>query len=967
MCGIAGVFAYGAEAPPVDEQELLRIREHMIRRGPDGAGLWISDDRRVGLAHRRLAIIDLSDGGAQPMATADGCLRITFNGEIYNYRELRRELEAKGYVFRSQSDTEVLLHLYADRGGEMVHALRGMYAFGIFDKRAQELFLARDPLGIKPLYYADDGANLRFATLVEALLEGGRIDTAEDVAGVAGFYIFGHVPEPFTFHRAVRLLPAGTTLRVGRYSVRGPSRYFSVTEEFRKAESNPSRLAAGEARELVRETLRESMRHHLVADVPVGIFLSAGVDSSVLSSLGAELNPGKVHAVTLGFHEYRGTLDDETTLAERTAASLGLRHTTQWIERRDFAHHGQDFFAAMDQASIDGVNSYLVSKAAAASGLKTSISGVGGDELFGGYPSFRDVPRMRRWVPDAPHAGGVLRAFCAPILRCVTSPKYAGLVEYGSSYAGAYLLRRALHMPWELPRLMGRERAAAALDALRPLERLQETIDGLGNERCIVSALEMCWYMRDQLLRDADWAGMVHGVEIRVPFVDVTVLRALAPMLAGTYPPTKAELVDAIAPGLGAEIAARRKTGFSVPVRDWLRTEFPRQSRQRGLRGWARLVGQRKGGRRFLSFVTDAYGGHGGIALYNRDLLQALCSFPRCASVVAIPRLMPNPPEPMPAKLAYLTAAAGGKLRYLATVLRVLRDDRGYDLVICGHINLLPLAWLTSWRLNAPLALFIHGIDAWQPTRSLFVNTLARRTHSVVAVSEMTAKKFRSWASSAKQQLHVLPNAIHAEWYGPGSKSCALLERYRLAGRTVLMTLGRLDPAEQYKGFDETLEVFPTLIEAVPDVAYLIVGDGDDRGRLEQKARALGIADRVVFAGRVSEAEKADHYRLADVFVMPSRGEGFGFVLLEAMACGIPVIASKSDGGREAVRDGRLGILVDPRDGDALKRTILEALARPKGSVPVGLEYFSFANFEARAHSLFAGVLSEASPDFGQL
>src|SRR5450759_1336274 len=178
MCGIAGIFSYRESAPPVDREELLRIREAMINRGPDGAGLWLSSDNRVGLAHRRLAIIDLSDTGAQPMATADGKLRITFNGEIYNYRELRKELEAKGYRFHSNSDTEVLLHLYADRGEEMVHALRGMYAFGIWDAREKSLFLARDPFGVKPLYYAENGKTFRFASQVKALLKGGRIDTA---------------------------------------------------------------------------------------------------------------------------------------------------------------------------------------------------------------------------------------------------------------------------------------------------------------------------------------------------------------------------------------------------------------------------------------------------------------------------------------------------------------------------------------------------------------------------------------------------------------------------------------------------------------------------------------------------------------------------------------------------------------------------------------------------------------------
>ena len=260
-----------------------------------------------------------------------------------------------------------------------------------------------------------------------------------------------------------------------------------------------------------------------------------------------------------------------------------------------------------------------------------------------------------------------------------------------------------------------------------------------------------------------------------------------------------------------------------------------------------------------------------------------------------------------------------------------------------------------------------YGIDAWQPTGSALTNVLARKARWVVSISATTAQKFRAWARPAAQQLLLLPNAIHAEKYGPGPKSPALLRRYGLEGGAVLMTLGRLDSAERYKGFDDVIELIPELIEAVPGLVYLIVGDGSDRARLQEKARVLGVADRVVFAGHVPEAEKADHYRLADAYVMPSRGEGFGFVLLEAMACGIPVVASTLDGSREAVRDGQLGIVTDPEHHEQLRGAILEALARPKGIVPAGLEHFSFGNFEARTHSLFAGVLSDAALPAGRI
>jgi asparagine synthase (glutamine-hydrolysing) len=958
MCGIAGIFSYREEAPPVGRDELLRMREAMVFRGPDGAGLWISGDARVGLAHRRLAIIDLSDNGLQPMASEDGGLQIVFNGEIYNYRELRRELESRGRVFRTDSDTEVLLHLYAERGADMVHALRGMFAFGIWDGHKREMFLARDPLGIKPLYYADDGGTLRFSTLVHALVEGGGIDTAEDVAGVGGFYLWGCVPEPHTFYRAVRALPAGHTLRVSRGASDAPRAYFSVATIFRQAEDAPLTLPDAEMHERIGAVMRESMRYHMVADVPVSLFLSAGVDSNVLASLGAALGPERLHGITLGFDEYRGTADDETVMAGAAAKGLGIGHQTQWLRRADFADQRPGFSRAMDQASTDGINSYLVARAARQSGFKLAISGLGGDELFGGYPSFRDVPRMRRLIPRAPFLGRALRGLAAPLLGSFTSPKYASLLEYGATYTGAYLLRRTLYLPWELPGLLGHERAAHALEQLRPLAALEASVEGLRNERCIVAALELSWYMRNQLLRDADWAGMYHGVEIRVPFVDAEVLRALAPMVAGANPPSKTHLVKAIAHPLTRDLLQRRKTGFSVPVADWLRAEFPALRHERGLRGWARVIGRIKGGTRHLALLTDAYGGHGGIALHNRDLLQSICDMPDCAKVVALPRVMPNPPEVMPPKLDYVMAAIGGKMRYLAQTARLLCRDHAFDLIVCGHINLVPLAYLIGRWLDRPVVLFIHGIDAWQPTRSALVNHLVRKIPWVVAVSELTAGRFRGWVRAPEQKVLVNPNGIHLDWYGPGPKDEALLDRYGLRNRRVLMTLGRLVSVERYKGFDEVIDIMPRMLRYAPDLAYLIAGDGSDRGRLQAKVDAMGLASHVVFAGPVAEREKAAHYRLADVFVMASRGEGFGFVLLEALACGIPVIASKLDGGREAIREGELGSLIDPGNADELEQALVEALAKPREQVLPGLAYFASGNFARRTQALIRTIVS---------
>ncbi len=596
MCGIAGIFAFRESAPPVDERELLRIREAMIHRGPDGAGLWISDDRRVGLAHRRLAIIDLSEAGAQPMVTADGNFRVTFNGEIYNYRELRRELETKGYRFRSNSDTEVLLHLYADRGQDMVHALRGMYAFALWDERRKQLFLARDPFGIKPLYYAADGRAFRFASQVKALLRGGAIGNEAEPAGHAGYFVWGSVPEPFTLYKAVRAVPAGARLLVDASGLRGPTAFFSVAEEFAKALPDSRPATDGHVAEGVLAALRDSVRHHMIADVPVGAFLSAGLDSSTLMALASEDSRSDLRTLTLGFKEYEGTDNDETGLAEIASARYGASHETRWVTRRDFETELPRILEAMDQPSIDGVNTYFVGKAAAEAGMKVAISGLGGDELFGGYPSFRDVPRLRRAASvfsGVPKFGRAFRSALSPLARRFTSPKYAGVLEYGGSYGGAYLLRRAVFMPWELPEVMDPELAAEGWNDLQQLPRLERSTDGLSGERQIVSALELSWYMRNQLLRDADWAGMAHSLEIRVPYLDVTFFRSLAPLICGARVPVKkADLARALKPPLPNGMIRRAKTGFSVPVREWCIDMYGRQAESRGMRGWAKYVVQ---------------------------------------------------------------------------------------------------------------------------------------------------------------------------------------------------------------------------------------------------------------------------------------------------------------------------------------------------------------------------------------
>jgi glycosyltransferase involved in cell wall biosynthesis len=360
---------------------------------------------------------------------------------------------------------------------------------------------------------------------------------------------------------------------------------------------------------------------------------------------------------------------------------------------------------------------------------------------------------------------------------------------------------------------------------------------------------------------------------------------------------------------------------------------------------------------RILFLAMEAFGGLGGIAKYNRDLLRALCSAPEVEEVVAVPRRMALAPETMPPKLTYITKALPDRVSYIKAVLRLLKARSRFDLIVCGHIKLLPVAALVKLITRGRLLLLIYGIDVWVPPKTILIKYLLRKIDSIISISEITMHKFLEWSQLTQKQYFILPNAVIQKNYGVGAKSPELLERYGLKDKVVLMTLGRLAAEEKYKGFDEIMDLLPVLANRISNIAYLIVGDGDDRPRLEAKARSLGIRDRLVFAGFVPEAEKADHYRLADAFVMPGRGEGFGFVFLEALACGIPAVGSTLDGSREALRGGSLGILVDPRRPEEIQAGIIEALSRPRGVIPPGLEYFFFENFEARCHQILPSVV----------
>jgi asparagine synthase (glutamine-hydrolysing) len=572
MCGIAGlIFTSNAAENPAAEA-MHKMNDSMRRRGPDGEGIWSGGS--IVLGHRRLAILDLDARSNQPMVSGCGRYVIVFNGEIYNFRELRRTLESSGFVFRTASDTEVLLALFAQYGEQMLTKLRGMFAFALWDVQSRELFLARDPYGIKPLYYAQTKQGFAFASQVKALLASCLVSTEPEPAGLAGFYLWGSVPEPWTLYRDLFALPAGHWLRVRGGVMEAPVCWHDIRVHWQGEVRPPPISGQGiqPLQERVRQAVLDSVQAHLVADVPVSVFLSGGIDSGVLAGLASELG-AQVEGITIGFEEYLGQDHDEVPIARAVAAHYGLPHHVRQVTRAEFEQDLPRILNAMDQPSIDGVNTWFASKAAAERDYKVVLSGLGGDELFCGYPTFRQIPRMAalgRALAAVTGARALLKAPCAWFAHRRAQPKFAGIPTWMDSLEGWYFLRRGLFQPTELTALMGSEQAReglARLGGTPPSMNAANARDGFA----AVGLLESTHYLRNQLLRDSDWASMGHSLELRTPLVDAKVLETLGPCVSGFAGGAgKTMLARAPKKPLPDAVIHRHKTGFGLPMAQWL-------------------------------------------------------------------------------------------------------------------------------------------------------------------------------------------------------------------------------------------------------------------------------------------------------------------------------------------------------------------------------------------------------------
>jgi asparagine synthase (glutamine-hydrolysing) len=571
MCGIAGIIRSGGnEAGNLacsDREAVSRILKAQRHRGPDGEGLF--QDARVVLGHRRLSIIDLSAAGRQPMSNEDGSLQITFNGEIYNHRELRADLIRAGHAFRSRTDTEVILHGYEQWGiAELLGRLRGMFAFALYDTR-RGLILARDRMGIKPLYYHAGADFVVFASEVKALLCGGLVPDERDRNALAGFLIAGTVPAPLTFIKGVSCLPAGHWAEYCNGAIK--------IRKFWDLERTASdQCPYSDPRELP-VILEDAVRGHLISDVPLGVFLSGGVDSAGLVALARRIR--KEHGDSL---TTLTVVFDEKEYSEANSASELARHfQTDHREIRvtsaDFKRELPAFMAAMDQPTNDGVNSYFVSKAAREAGLTVVLSGLGGDEVFWGYKHYRWL--RFGWLANMCPA--LVRSLAAGAgyqwgrLRGRDNWMRTGWLQSGGSSDRVYLTMRGFFAPAQIARLLDMTRSE--LDAA-----VQQHFGdlGAGEEPSAksINYIEMKRYLHDQLLRDTDVFSMAHSVEARVPYLDHVLVEQLwktDPAMKLDKAVNKPLLVRAVNDASVMQAAARPKRGFTFPMARWMKTAAP--------------------------------------------------------------------------------------------------------------------------------------------------------------------------------------------------------------------------------------------------------------------------------------------------------------------------------------------------------------------------------------------------------
>lgn len=970
MCRISAIVSNNNASLLTDISKMSNSMKH---GGPDGTGVFIDENIGLALGHNRLSIIDLSAAGIQPMSYLAGKYSITFNGEIYNYQQLRGDLIEAGYQFDTNTDTEVILAGYDFWKEKVLDKLEGMFAFIIADIENENLFIARDHMGIKPLYFAKKGGDYFFSSEVKGMLS---IDPnwMPNLDWRIWFLTFGFLPEPITTLQNVRPIKKGSymlfDLKTHNYIEHTWFKpiYAKITEDSNDAIARTKQL------------IEDAVKKHLVSDVEVGVFLSGGIDSSVLAILAQQFSTNRIKTISIDFQDSNYS---EKKYQDAVVAQINSDHHSFTVTEADFVTEWKNIFDSIDQPTTDSINTYFTCKYAQQLGLKVVLSGLGADEIFGGYPSFHRTKQIH-----------YLQRFSAlfhfiPISQFSYPNKKIDFFKKKIN-SSEYLLYRGFFTPKDTAAILN-IKESKVLDVLNKFQ-LPISLTNNITPQTAISILESDIYMLNQLLKDSDIQSMWRGIELRVPFLDkklVEYVYGLEDIVKFPKSAHKYLLVEAFKSMLPEIIWNRPKQGFHFPFDSWMksiqifknRNFIPVKVYKKFLnnkinysRLWAVFMTNTfKTNIKFmvsppeiiptnLFIYPSAFSETGGIETVNRSLMHCLNgengisanSYGLNDSVMDARYFPP-----------FLFKGFSGKR--LKFMFHLMVNARKWKRVIVGHINLAPSVFLMR-MVNPSIEIWVvaHGIEVWKKQYGI-KKWILNASKKIISVSQFTKKQLVYRSGIQQNKISVLPNCIDPFFSYPTSflKPKYLKEKYQIKeDDKVIFTLSRISSKEKYKGYDKVIKALVRL-KSINNISfkYLLAGKADDKEyhRLKELIKYHQLENEVILPGFVSNDEIIDHYLLADLFIMPSKKEGFGLVFIESTVCGTPVIGGNADGSAEALLNGLLGDLVDPNSSDdileAIKKILLKNQITKQALQTLTLNHYNFNKYQEKFHEHFGDEL----------
>lgn len=957
MCGISGTYNYLNK--PINIKGIVeKIVKLQHLRGPDDQGVWESNCKRLCLGHNRLTIIDLSEKGRQPFVSNDKSCVITFNGEIYNYKEIKNELTNKNIIFKSNTDTEVLIESYKYWGLDFLKKLRGMFAFAMWDSIKKKLILSRDPFGIKPLYYSKKNGLIYFASQVKSLLSIENINSSYSEAGIVSYHLWGHIQDPLTLYKDISSVDKGSCLIINENGDEEKYIYADIKEKI----INSKALEFKDEKEKIiylKEAVDETVNYHQVSDVPLTILLSSGVDSnSILASI-KEKDKKNVSALTIDFN-FKGS-NNEIPLAKQSALMNNILHYIEEIPSNEFFPLIETFLQKMDLPTNDGFNNFLVSYLAKKKNSKIIVSGIGGDEIFLGYPSFKLIPKINKiltFFPKSNFLNSFFKKAIYPLLKkSFLKTKYAGIYEYGKDKGSAFFLFRSLFLPFEMKNMLSPEILKRGLEELNIMKTIEKDIEGISDKRLAIMYLEMKYYLCSKLLRDADWTSMCHSVELRTPFVDWTFFTKIIPLIKSSNDFSKKNLLNCVKSKVPNELFKREKTGFNIPHNYYLKTLSVNRKFFNPIRDWSTYI--------YKKYTNDIK-----FSIYSLGrawTFQLANSFKKSKNLDSLITGYPK----------IFTRKYGIPNKFVKSFFTLLVLQRLFIKlnIIFNKLNFIwryqiILDWITDFVYSlsnikeSNFLILGFGNTAYRIFKKAkanrvktiyFLNTNNETFKEKILLAESSKigiKDFYKFHKPSKIEKERLNKSIEmADYVGtissfhkktfveegfdeskifvnlPGVDTKIFSPKNITKNKFIVLTVSN-DFIN--KGTRYLVDAYNSL--ELDNSELWILGSSEKR--LAEKI--VNLKKNNIFLNSVDEFKLPDFYNQARIFCLPTLNDSGPLVILQAMACALPIITTKYSIAPDLIKDGQEGFIIEPSDVKTISEKIKFLYDNPNIALRIG-------------------------------